>query len=238
MRSSNFSRLSTVLLVNLAVFLLCASSVFATAAKPPQPATDKTVINIEPKGEGTSQVTEMITLQNANAAKDKKIEHVLVTFPGTTVTNLTVNKDQTALTFNEVQGDGFKRIFVDVPDGSAALSYTIQYTAQIGIGDNRIPLVVPSYATAGIKNTAVELNFNLPKGMYLHSTMPNYFGSDDQPAKQSLTGVPSFVIFDYGPAPQAVKASTWIGIINVLLIVFISAWWIIYERRKGVGINV
>jgi hypothetical protein len=238
MRSSNFKRLSIVLMLLLAVFLLCASSVFATAAKPPVPMIDKAVIHVEPKGEGTSQVTETITLQNANAAKDKKIEHVMVTFPGSTMKDVLISKDQTPLTFTEVQGDGVKRIFVNVPDGTTALTYTIQYTAEIGKGENRIPLMVPFYSTNGIKNTAVELNFNLPKGMYLHSSMPNYLGADNAPAKETLTGVPSFVIFDYGPTPKAVSTNTWIGILNVIVILIVLAWWLIYEGRKGGVVNV
>jgi hypothetical protein len=237
MKSSNFGRLGTVLMLFLAVFLLCVPVAFA-ADKPPVPMIDKTVINIEPKGEGTSQVTETITLQNANAAKDKKVEHVMVIFPGSTMKDVLISKDQTPLTFKEVQGDGVNRIFVDVPDGAAALTYTIRYTVQIGKGENRIPLIVPMYSTNGIKNTAIELNFNLPKGMYLHSSMPSYLGADNAPAKETLTGVPSFVIFDYGPAPKAVSTNTWIGILNVCVILIVTAWWLIYESRRGGVANV
>lgn len=237
MRSCIIRRLSAVFMLYLAVFLLCAPNVFA-AEKALSPTIDQAVISIEPKGEGINLVTERITLENANLAKDKKVEHLIITFPGATAKELQVSSDQKSLPFNEVEGDGVRRLFVSVPEGTNTLAYMIQYTVQTSKEENRIPLVVPFYSTNGIKNAAIQLRFALPKGMYLHSSMPNYLGPANVPIKETLTAIPSFVIFNYGPAPQAVSANTWIGLINVLGILIVIVFWLLYERRKGGILNV
>jgi hypothetical protein len=217
-------KMKKVLSFTLLFLLLFSTTVFAEETKP---ILENASLEVT-MGDNGSKIVETITISNANAFTDGKIEHILSNFGE--VNNFSVTSGGSELDFQLQENDVINKVFVNVPEGTTGdLSYVITFDY---VGDTqRIPFVVPAITTDGNGND-VLLKVTLPEGQYLHDSFPIIDSGDTGSVQEYMMNVPTFTKLKVGETPPGFfTASNMYTLFGLSIILGIFAIWGLNERR-------
>jgi hypothetical protein len=213
-----------VLSWTLLFLLLFSTIVFAEEAKP---ILENAILEVT-MGNNGSKVIETITISNADAFTDGKVEHILTDFEE--VSNLLFTSGGTELDIQIQGNEVINKVFLTLPEGTTGdFSYVITFDH---VADSsRIPFVVPAISTDGNGND-VLLKVTLPQGQYLHDSFPIIDSGDTGSVQEYMMNIPTFAKLKMGETPPNLfTASNMYTLFGLTVIFGIFAIWGLNERR-------
>jgi hypothetical protein len=194
----------------------------ATAAYASGPTLESARIQAVASPSSTS-VTESFSLAGAAAS----VDNTLMTIPGVQVTDLVVTAGGRSVPYTQSRSGDVRHLRVAA--AQAGFAYTVRYRA-VGGDLSRVPLVVPVATPSAA--ALVRLSLQLPPGAYLQGDSFPVVAGDRGTVTASLSAMPSFVHFAYGPQPAGpFTVYNLVTALVVALIVALTLIWIAGERR-------
>jgi hypothetical protein len=201
-------------------------ALLVTPAAAAGPALTSARIDARAAGQGTTTVTEVITVVGLEATAP--IDNTLLALPGVQVDGMRVAVGGRQ-TEGSLTGAGTVR-HLRVSGGAAGVSYAVSYTVHDQASSFRVPLLVPVATPPG--SPVVHLSYQLPDGQYLQGDSFPVVSADHGTVTRDMAGVPSFLHFQYGPSPAGpLTIYNLVTALVAAVIVVLTLVWIVTERR-------